>query len=363
MNNKKFIAKDQNQNQEEKEQKDRKLIGVDQPFDYEEVAKVTGSDYVQHLRRNGIAVLPYEELKKNVTGFKLLEDRCIWMKAGIINFRNCDYDNDCYNCPFDHAMRAAMGEKALPERMEKQESWVRRLQERYKVAAKPCVYFKSGCKESPEECTGNYECYGCSVHQMQYAERQVPAIKKPTYTKISGFHVADEYHHHFGHTWVHLEHNGCVRIGIDAFISKVLGPVDTINLPPVGAFLKQGEIGWIMTRNGLEAPVQSPLSGTVCAVNTSLKDRPETANRDPYETGWLILLDPADLKLNLKGLYYGEDCVRWIQKEHDNLLKIMEPSYEGLAATGGEWVDDIYLQLPETGRYRLVREFLHTTEK
>lgn len=363
MKNKIRGSKDQNQNQEEKGQEDRKLIGIDQPFDYDEVTAITGPEYVQNLRRNGIAVRPYEELKKDVPGFKLLENRCIWMKAGIINFRNCDYDNDCYNCPFDHAMRAAMGKKALPKRMERQAGWISRLQERYKVAAKPCIHFKSGGIESPEECSGNYECYACDTHKMRYAERQVHTIKKPTYTKVSGFRVADDYYHHLGHTWAHMEYNGCVRIGIDAFISKVLGPADAIDLPPVGVFLKQGEIGWLMIRNGLEAPMQSPLSGTVRAVNNSIQDHPGIANSDPYETGWLIVLDPADLKLNLKGLYYGEDCIQWMQKEQENLLKYMEPRYQELAATGGAWVDDIYLHLPEMNRHRLVREFLHTAEK
>ncbi len=160
-----------------KEVDTKKLIGIDQPFDYEEVVSITGPEYVQNLHRNGIAVLPYEELKENVPGFKLLEDRCIWMKAGIINFRSCDYDNGCYNCPFDHAMRSAMGEKGTPERMEKQVNWVSQLQKRYKVAAKPCIHFKSGRIESPEECTGNYECYACHIHEMLYAKKQTQTIK------------------------------------------------------------------------------------------------------------------------------------------------------------------------------------------
>ncbi len=356
-------SKKEKEDREKKRPGDKKLIGIDQPFDYEEVTAITGPAYAQNLRRNGIAVLPYEELKKNVAGFKLLEDRCIWMKAGIINFRNCDYDNDCYNCPFDHAMRSAMGEKDTPKRIEKQANWVIQLQERYQVAAKPCIHFKSGRIESPEECTGNYECYQCSVHQMQYSGKQVQTIKKPKYTIVSGFQVADDYYHHLGHSWVHIEHDGRVRVGIDAFISKVFGPADTINIPPVGAFLKQGEIGWILTRNGLKAPMQSPLSGTVCAVNNRIKEQPEIPNNDPYEEGWLFLLDPANLKLNLKGLYYGKECFQWIQKENQNLLEFLEPRYERLAATGGELVDDIYIHLPEMSWHRLVCAFLHTAEK
>ena len=40
------------------------MIGIDQPFDYDEVTAITGPEYVQHLNRDGFAFLPYEELKK-----------------------------------------------------------------------------------------------------------------------------------------------------------------------------------------------------------------------------------------------------------------------------------------------------------
>jgi len=198
---------------------------------------------------------------------------------------------------------------------------------------------------------------------MLHPQNQAKALEKPKYTNVSGFQVADDYYHHLGHSWAHMEHDGRVRVGIDAFIAKVFGPADTINLPPVGAFLKQGELGWLMTRNGLKAPMQSPLSGTVCAVNNRIKEQPEIANNDPYEAGWLFLLDPAELKHNLKGLYYGKECFQWIQKENQNLLEFLEPRYEKLAATGGELVDDIYINLPEMSWQRLVCAFMHTAEK
>jgi glycine cleavage system H lipoate-binding protein len=327
------------------------------------VAAITGPDYVQNLRRNGIAVLPYEELKKNVPGFKFLEDRCIWMKAGIINFRNCDYDNDCYNCPFDHAMRSAMGEKALPVKKERQTNWALRMEERYQIAEKPCIHFKSGRLESPEECTGNYECYQCDIHRMLYPKNQAETIEKPKYTNVSGFQVADNYYHHLGHSWANIEQDGWVRIGIDDFTSKILGPSDRIDLPPVGAFLKQGAIGWVINRNGLKAPMQAPVSGTVFAVNDKVKKHPEIAQDDPYKEGWLFLLDPANLKLDLKGLYYGKECFQWMEKENQNLLELLGPEYQRLAATGGGLINDIYGHIPEMDWERLMRIFLHTAKK
>jgi len=43
----------------------KNLIGIDQPFDYEEVVALTGSDYVQKLNDDGVICIPYEELRRN----------------------------------------------------------------------------------------------------------------------------------------------------------------------------------------------------------------------------------------------------------------------------------------------------------
>jgi len=44
-----------------------KLIGIDQPFEYEAVISVTGPEYVRHMHHEGVAFVPYEDLKANVT--------------------------------------------------------------------------------------------------------------------------------------------------------------------------------------------------------------------------------------------------------------------------------------------------------
>ena len=87
-------------------------ISIDQPFDYEEVVSITGPQYVQNLHRSDVAFPSYEEVKNNTAGFRLIEEECVWMKAGIINFRLCDNEYDCYHCAFDQSMRYAMESKS-----------------------------------------------------------------------------------------------------------------------------------------------------------------------------------------------------------------------------------------------------------
>jgi DNA-binding response OmpR family regulator len=44
----------------------RHLVGIDQPFVYDEVVSITGPEYAHQLGREGVAYLPYEELKQNM---------------------------------------------------------------------------------------------------------------------------------------------------------------------------------------------------------------------------------------------------------------------------------------------------------
>jgi DNA-binding response OmpR family regulator len=44
------------------------LIGIDQPFNYEDVVSVTGPEYVRYLEYDGVSYVPYEELKANWSG-------------------------------------------------------------------------------------------------------------------------------------------------------------------------------------------------------------------------------------------------------------------------------------------------------
>jgi len=338
----------------------KRPIGIDQPFDYEEVVSVTGPEYVRNMHRDGVFSVPYEELKRIIPGYYLPEDKCVWMRAGIINFRPCDYDYDCYNCPFDHAMITAMGDKIVPDGKERQAYWLRHVRERYQIAATPCIHFLSGRIESPKECSGNYECYDCTVHQLLNRKDQVKASERTEYTNMSGYKMVEDYYYHFGHSWVNLESSRRVRIGIDDFISKVLGAPDAVNLPPVGTLMKRGEIGCVLTRDDKKAPMLSPMSGTIYAVNDKLKNHPEIAHDDPYHEGWLYILDAENIEPELEGLYSDKECFQWMEKESQNLHDLMGPRYEQLAATGGKPIDDIFGSFPEIGWDRLIRAVLRT---
>jgi heterodisulfide reductase subunit A len=179
---------------------------------------------------------------------------------------------------------------------------------------------------------------------------------------VSGCRVADEYYYHIGHTWVHPESGGRAKIGVDDFISKVLGPAEAFNLPQRGVTLGQGHAGWMWKRDGLKAEVLSPLTGKVFLINRHVMDNPEIIHEDPYGEGWIFVMEPLTpvSMLNLNSLISMNKSLKWMEEEFQKLLNLMGPKYEKLAATGGELVSDLFGRFPEIGWERLTKTFLRT---
>jgi glycine cleavage system H lipoate-binding protein len=181
----------------------------------------------------------------------------------------------------------------------------------------------------------------------------------------SGFNVARDHYYHFGHSWARVEYGGRVRVGVDDFALRLLGPQDDIEVPGLGSSVGQNQPNAVLKRNGKEAPMLSPVDGTVVAVNHHVKNKTAIANKDPYGEGWLMVIQPSSPRNNLKNLFFGSESMAWIDDEFFRLQKLMgevfgeETPYK-MAATGGEAVSDIYGEIPEIGWDRLVSEFLHS---
>ena len=291
------------------------------------------------------------------------EEQCVWMKAGIINFRHCDQEYDCYRCGFDRSMRQAMGEGMLSQEVRDALLWTRQLETQYHIVPAPCIHALTGRVDPSTRCDHPGQCHHCDIHQRLMAEKPVQPVSEPHYVPVAGCRMADGYYYHFGHTWARMEEEGNVKIGLDEFAAKLFGRPKKMELPPPGAALKQGEVGWLMIRNGHRAAIRSPLSGNVLAVNTEAAERPEIIHGDPYETGWLFTLKPLALQDELQGLYFGSEGVEWMENETRALLNALGPGYERLASTGGRLVDDLFGQVPGIDWDRLVEDFLHTGEK
>ena len=108
------------------------------------------------------------------------------------------------------------------------------------------------------------------------------------------------------HEWAKLELDGTVVIGITQFAQDQLGDVVYLELPEEGQDFEAEEAFGVVESVKSVSDLVAPLSGTVLRVNEALIDAPETVNQEPYDAGWLIVLEPSDAD-DLDPLYSASD--------------------------------------------------------
>lgn len=96
------------------------------------------------------------------------------------------------------------------------------------------------------------------------------------------------------HEWVRRENDGSVTIGITDYAQNSLGDITYVQVPKIGAVLKEGETFGVVESVKAASDLYAPIAGTVTAVNTRLEGAPETVNQAPYTDGWLLKVNPAD---------------------------------------------------------------------
>ncbi len=290
---------------------------------------------------------------------KIIESkkRCIWMDAGVIDFKLCESDFDCQSCQFDRAMtesatrqiaRRQLAGKPAAQKV-KTVSWESKMRQRFGERRK-CQFMKSNL------------CHQCSFDEL--LEEQFDfflAPEKPRVHEVFGIQVPISNFLHRGHTWVALENAGRVRLGLDDFSQKVLGPATKINLPRIGQQIKANEPFLDLGRQRKKAGVLAPLDGIIEAVNPKIRERPQLVHDDPYGEGWLCLSTPSNLKVDLEKMLFGQCNIAWIESEVNKLLGMLQTASGVTLPSGGALMDDVYGNYPQLGWKRLVQEFLHTT--
>lgn len=95
------------------------------------------------------------------------------------------------------------------------------------------------------------------------------------------------------HEWAKLEGKRA-RVGITDHAQSELTDVVYVELPPIGKVVKQGEpIGTVESVKAV-SEIFAPVSGKVAEVNKTLSDQPELVNKDPYGSGWMIVLEVTE---------------------------------------------------------------------
>ncbi|MEM4487250.1 MAG: glycine cleavage system protein GcvH [Desulfurococcaceae archaeon] len=87
-----------------------------------------------------------------------------------------------------------------------------------------------------------------------------------------------------------LREDNTLRIGISDYAQKELKDIVSVELPEIGRIVNRGEELGMIDSVKATSPYYSPVSGKIIEVNKQLETSPELINRDPYNAGWILVL-------------------------------------------------------------------------
>ncbi len=95
------------------------------------------------------------------------------------------------------------------------------------------------------------------------------------------------------HEWARIDGNQAT-IGITKFAADQLGDVTMVELPDEGDSVTKGQVFGTVESVKSVSDLFAPVDGKVAKVNDPLGDSPEYVNEDPYDEGWMIVIELAN---------------------------------------------------------------------
>ena len=132
---------------------------------------------------------------------------------------------------------------------------------------------------------------------------------------IEGYNFPDELFYHKEHSWIKIESNGKIRLGLNDFYQKSAGDITNIDLPFEGDKITQGKTCGRIESGKWIGKLVSPISGEVIEINIDLEIDPSLINKSPYKKGWILILKPSNLNDELKNLFQVDKIKPWLKRE------------------------------------------------
>lgn len=105
------------------------------------------------------------------------------------------------------------------------------------------------------------------------------------------------------HSWAKVEADGNVRIGMHHAFARSIQNLAAVELPKENEMRYQGEVCVKLTDEKNQVlRLWTPVTGKVIQVNTEISKDLAKLIQDPYNEGWLVLIEPAQLEEDLQNL-------------------------------------------------------------
>lgn len=152
--------------------------------------------------------------------------------------------------------------------------------------------------------------------------RKAPIFLSPEKALLP-INMDDKKYYHLSHSWMAKSEDENVLVGYDNFISSLFSSdVRLLDMPLVGAHIKQGTKIWDVQQNGRHIEQLAPVSGEVVAVNPAcFADISLDSNQ--VEKSWIIKMKPENLESEANNLMKHSQAIVHNYALKDELLSII----------------------------------------
>ena len=148
------------------------------------------------------------------------------------------------------------------------------------------------------------------------------------------------------------------RVGADEFAAILAGPVDRIELPKPGHWVRQGQKVISLYRGDAKIEMISPVEGEVVEVNAELANNPHLLREDPYGQGWLMSVFAPDEEGPTRNLLPANLLSSWMKEAADGFYGLQPQLAGATAADGGRPSKDATADLPVDVWHKAAKQYL-----
>lgn len=147
----------------------------------------------------------------------------------------------------------------------------------------------------------------------------MPETLELTIDKFTFRVAADRFYSPEG-VWARPE-GKLIRMGLSDYLQQRSGDIAFAEIKPEGTMLAfGGEVAVIETIK-VNISLGSPASGKVVEVNPEMETAPEVINQDPYEKGWIAVIEASDWTADQSRLLDAQAYFARIKAEGENEVK------------------------------------------
>jgi glycine cleavage system H lipoate-binding protein len=228
------------------------------------------------------------------------ELRCVWMDAGVTEFKLCDKELCCDTCTFNINVMQQSKEKAVPFIV-----------------------------EEPQTATNG---------RTMTADMFFNTVLKKRLDPLRNVSMPQDRIYNRGQFWIQQHTTGNYRVGINHILANFFQPVLSIVISKAPANIHRHDpFCWIILPGG-SITLRSPIDATITQFNPALKQVPSLLSADPFTDGWIMEITAKSKGLNT--FASSIDSQRLAKQMLHSVEQIFKQTFQRLQPTAGTTLFD-----------------------